>query len=87
MSPILVVDDREIQAFHWREADARDPSVPRHVRDERLLEEGVSALGAGEVYFECDQTVAFDTTFSLKGDGRKFVIIASSGRRHVAKPY
>jgi hypothetical protein len=51
------------------------------------LEEGVDELYPGEVFFRCDQTLVFDTTFELKGDGRRFVIIASGHRKHVAKPY
>ena len=76
-------------AFRWTEAvrEAGELADTRHARSEALLHEGVGELRPGEVYFECDQTFAFDSTFSLKGDGRKFVIIASQDRRHVAKPY
>lgn len=91
MTRTIILNEVEYPAFHWTEASAElvPSEIPeiKHVRNEALLSNGVSELGIGEVYFECDQTFAFDTTFSLKGDGRKFVIIASSSGKHVAKPY
>lgn len=86
-----MVNDSEYQAFHWTEkaAGARgcDGVGEKHPRNLGLLLEGVSELAPGEASFLCDQTLPFDTTFSLKGDGRKFVVIASQAGAHVAKPY
>lgn len=89
MTPTIILNDAEYPAFHWTEANTPGGEAPseKHMRNQSLLREGVSELGVGEVYFECDQTFAFDTTFSLKGDGRKFVVIASLAGKHVAKPF
>lgn len=89
MTPTIILNGKEHSAFRWTEAVFQPGEIPgeKHARNETLLHDGVSKLAAGEVYFECDQTFAFDSTFSLKGDGRKFVVIASQGRKHVAKPY
>lgn len=90
MTPTIIVNEKEFPAFHWTEARAGDdPGAGHedHSRGEKLLHDGVSELHAGEVYFQADQTFAFDTPFTLKGDGRKFVIIASDAGKHVAKPY
>jgi hypothetical protein len=91
MTRTIIINGTEFPAFEWTEATPvlgeDQTNTPRHVRDEHLLEEGISDIGTGEVYFHCDQTFAFDTTFSMKGDGRKYVIIGSEEGRHVAKPY
>jgi len=89
MTPTIILNGSEFPAFRWTEASSQpgDSPTDRHARNETLLHEGVGELGPGEAYFESDQTFPFDSTFSLKGDGRKFVIIASQERRHVAKPY
>lgn len=89
MTPTIILNGSEFSAFRWTEAAPQpgDSAADRHSRNETLLHEGVGELGPGEVYFESDQTFPFDSTFSLKGDGRKFVVIASQERRHVAKPY
>jgi len=85
MTPTIVLNGAEYPAFRWTEAVSKPGEIAdvRHARSEALLHEGVGELRPGEVYFESDQTFAFDSTFSLKGDGRKFVIIASQGGRHV----
>lgn len=90
MTRTIILNDTEYQAFTWTEAapvkvDENGPE--KHLRNRDLLVNGVDTLAPGEVYFRCDQTFAFDTTFSLKGDGRQFVIIASQAGAHVAKPY
>ena len=85
VSPTIILNDHEFPAFEWTETSVGDE--PPHARDRELLENGVAHLRAGEVQFRCDQTFAFDTTFELKGDGRKFVIISSDRGLHVAKPY
>lgn len=88
MTHTILVNDSEFQAFNWTEAAAiEDGASAKHARNLDLLVNGVSELAPGEAYFLCDQTFAFDTTFSLKGDGRKFVVIASQTGAHVAKPY
>lgn len=90
MTHTIVVNGSELEAFNWREAEAipvPEGRQTRHVRDRMLLENGVLELAPGEVYFHCDLTLAFDTLLELKGDGRKFVIIASGRGDHVAKPY
>jgi len=91
MTLTIEVNGTEHQAFKWTEATPvlgqGDVSEPKHSRNEALLSEGVSQMAPGEVYFLCDQTLLFDTTFSLKADGRKFVVIASGNGYHVAKPY
>ena len=90
MTRTIIVNGTAFPAFGWFEAPLPQPGedAPRtHIRDHELLDQGVSDLRPGEVLFTCDQTFVFDTTFELKGDGRKFVIIASENGRHVAKPY
>lgn len=90
MTHTIIVNDKEFAAHDWYEAPsgAGDAAAPeRHTRDQALLENGVDSLGAGEVYFYCDLTLVFDTIFELKGDGRKFVVLASTAGKHVAKPY
>ena len=91
MTRTIILNDTEYSAFEWTESaptlTANDPAAEKHVRDATLLHDGVSELAPGEVFFRCDQTFAFDTTLSLKGDGRKYVIIASQAGKHVAKPY
>ena len=91
MTRTIIINDHEFSAFEWTEATpvltAGQEEGPRHMRGSELIENGVDEIGVGEVYFQSDQTFVFDTTFSLKGDGRKFVIIASEGGSHVAKPY
>lgn len=90
MTHTIIVNDKEFTAFDWHEAAAGvgdAGATERHVRDQALLENGVDSLGPGEVYFFCDLTLVFDTIFELKGDGRKFVVIASTTGKHVAKPY
>jgi len=90
MTPTIVVNGKEFLAFHWFEAPLPHPGetvAHPHFRDRDLLEKGVSDLRPGEVRFKCDQTIAFDTTFALKGDGRKFVVISNNAGEHVAKPY
>ena len=90
MTRTIIVNGTEIPAFGWFEPrlpEAGEEAPPAHMRDQELLEEGVSDLRPGEALFKCDQTFVFDTTLELKGDGRKFVIIASDNGRHVAKPY
>lgn len=88
MTHTLVISGRTAQAYNWWEAPARsgEPKL-RHARDQEIIKRGVTELRAGEVFFHCDQSIPFDTTFEMKGDGRKFVIISSKGRLHVAKPY
>jgi len=83
----IIVNDKDLDVFDWFEAPAETSAEPRHARDHDLLENGVDRLAPGEAFFRCDQTLAFDTPFELKGDGRKFVVIASENGRHVAKPY
>ena len=91
VTPTIIINDHEFPAFDWTEAvipRGQDSPEPPHTRDQTLLENGVSdGLRAGEVQFRCDQTFSFDTTFELKGDGRKFVILSASRGVHVAKPY
>lgn len=91
MTRTIIINDHEFSAFEWTEATPvlteGGEEGPRHTRGGELLDSGVDEIGTGEVYFHSDQTFVFDTTFSLKGDGRKFVIIASEEGRHVAKPY
>lgn len=90
MTRTIIINGTEYPAFHWTEAGLPgpgEPSAPPHVRDQELLDHGVSELRPGEVSFQCDQTFAFDTTLEVKGDGRKFVIISGETGRHVAKPY
>jgi len=91
MTRTILLSDSEYQAFNWTEAAAvaigDEAAEEKHPRNHDLLVNGVGELAPGEVYFFCDQTFAFDTTFSLKGDGRKFVIIAAQNGAHVAKPY
>ncbi len=90
MTHTIIVNDTEFPAFYWFEmplpGPGETPSHP-HSRNEDLLEKGVSELRPGEVSFTCDQTFVFDTTFELKGDGRKFVVLQSDKGRHIAKPY
>ena len=86
----IVVNDNEFTAYDWQEepiTQAGEEVAPRHARKAELLEEGVDELRPGEVSFRCDQTIVFDTTFALKGDNRKFVIIHSDAGAHVARPY
>lgn len=90
MTHTIVVNDKELSAYQWFESplpEEGEEPLPPHARDRDLLENGVSELRPGEVSFVCDQTLVFDTTFALKGDNRKFVVIASSHGRHIAKPY
>lgn len=90
MTREILIGDKQFNAYHWQECPLPPPgeTVPRtHVRSQDLLEQGVSELSPGEVSFTCDLTLVFDTTFALKGDNRKFVIISSKGHQHVAKPY
>ncbi|CAN5332120.1 hypothetical protein BH09VER1_BH09VER1_49460 [soil metagenome] len=90
MTHTIIVNDKEFAANDWLEAPSgvgAAASPERHMRDQNLLENGVDSLSAGEVYFHCDLTLVFDTAFELKGDGRKFVVIASNTGKHVAKPY
>lgn len=87
MTHTIIVNEKEFMVFDWIEEAAIAVDQPRHARSPELLEEGVDELYPGEVYFRCDQTLVFDTTFELKGDGRQFVIIASGRGKHVAKPY
>ena len=91
MTRTIIVNDKEFAAFHWREAplplSTEEATAPKHARDSGLRENGVTTLAPGEAVFHCDQTFAFDTTFSLKGDGRMFVVISSSAGDHVAKPF
>ncbi|HEX8373111.1 MAG TPA: hypothetical protein VF585_10045 [Chthoniobacterales bacterium] len=86
----ILVNDTEFAAYEWHEepiSDTPAENAPRHARNSELLAEGVDALSPGEVSFRCDQTLVFDTTFALKGDNRKFVVIESEAGKHVAKPY
>lgn len=92
MTRTIILNDTEYPAFEWTEATpvlgAESGDQPeKHLRGEELVRNGISEIAPGEVVFRCDQTFAFDTTFSVKGDGRKFVVIASEEGRHVAKPY
>jgi hypothetical protein len=91
MTRTIIVNDNEFAAFDWTEARipevGEDPPLPPHARNEELLKNGVTELRPGEARFHCDQTLAFDTTFELKGDGRKFVVISSQAGEHAAKPY
>ena len=90
MTHTIIVNDHEFAAFNWREVPASPPGEEaegRHARNPQLFEAGVAEPAPGEVFFRCDQRIVFDTTFSLKGDGRKFVIISSRAGEHVAKPY
>ncbi len=87
MTSIIQINDKEFNAYDWTESPPTRLAHERHARNLELLENGVDELGPGEVYFYCDQTFAFDTTLSLKGDGRAFVVIASNAGKHVAKPY
>lgn len=88
---IIIVNDHEMSAMGWHEAGlpagGDDPPPPPHARNREVLESGVSDLRPGEACFRCDQNLAFDTTFTLKGDGRKFVVISSRDGVIVAKPY
>ncbi len=84
----IIVNEKEFTAIDWMEEPATATNdQPRHARGPELLESGVTEVLPGEVFFRCDQTLVFDTTFELKGDGRQFVIIASGHGQHVAKPY
>ena len=90
MTYTITVNDREFLAYNWTEAPI--PQEGEHVahphfRNQDLLKKGVGELRPGEVRFLCDQSIGFDTTFTLKGDGRKFVVISNSGGEHIAKPY
>ncbi len=96
MTHTIFVNGKEFAAHDWHEAAAGiTEAVPaiaatadeRHTRNQALLSGGVGELGPGEVYFFCDLTLVFDTLLELKGDGRKFVVIASDSGRHAAKPY
>jgi hypothetical protein len=88
MSHTIIVNEKEFAAFDWTEQPITPgDDQPRHARGPELFEEGVGDLSPGEVFFRCDQTLVFDTTFELKGDGRQFVIITSGLGQHVAKPY
>ncbi|MEO8350957.1 MAG: hypothetical protein ABI680_04445 [Chthoniobacteraceae bacterium] len=90
MTHTIIVNESPFPAFDWFESPIPGPGeTPAHSRNrnEDLLEKGVSELRPGEVSFVCDQTFVFDTTFELKGDGRKFVILQSGNGRHIAKPY
>lgn len=90
MTFTIIVNDTEFPAFDWFEVpmpEAGDTPSHAHSRNADLLEKGVDELRSGEVSFKCDQTFVFDTTFEMKGDGRKFVVIQSDRGRHIAKPY
>jgi len=90
MTHTIIVNDKEFQAYDWYEAPLPKPGEPAelpHSRNSDVLEKGVSELSSGEASFLCDQTFVFDTLLSLKGDGRKFVVLSGDGGRHVAKPY
>lgn len=96
MTHTIIVNEKEFAAHDWREAAAgmgatvapvECTAEERHPRNQSLLVIGVGELGPGEVYFCSDLTFVFDTLLELKGDGRKFVVIASENGRHVAKPY
>jgi len=92
MTRTIIVNDKEFAAFNWREvplpvSTEEAALTAKHARNGDLREHGVATLAPGEATFVCDQTIAFDTTFSMKGDGRMFVIISSSAGNHVAKPF
>lgn len=88
MTHTIIVNGKEFSAMDWTEIPVvAGEEKPTHVRGPELLEDGVWELYPGEVSFFCDQTLVFDTTFELKGDGRQFVVIASGQGQHVAKPY
>jgi len=88
MMHTIIVNEKEFTAIDWMEEPATASNdQPRHARGPELLQNGVTEVLPGEVFFRCDQTLVFDTTFELKGDGRQFVIIASGQGQHVAKPY
>lgn len=91
MMRTIILNGTEFPAFEWTEAapvlGTTDDPVEKHTRGEKLISDGLSEIAPGEVFFRCDLTFAFDTTFTMKGDGRKFVIIASENGQHVAKPY
>jgi hypothetical protein len=91
MTRTIIINEHEYPAFEWVETEAHgtadDPPLPPHARNREVMEEGVSDPRPGEVSFRCDQTIAFDTTLELKGDGRKFVVISHRDGLHIAKPY
>ena len=90
MTRTIIVNDKEFQAYQWYESPLLAPGAEAqapHMRNQDLLEKGVTDLRPGEVSFLCDQTLVFDTTFALKGDGRKYVVLSGNGGRHIAKPY
>ncbi len=90
MTRTIIINDIEHAAFDWFESPLVTPGreIPApHARNKELLEKGVHEMRPGEVSFICDQTLRFDTTFALKGDNRKFVVISSGAGRHIAKPY
>lgn len=90
MTHTIIVNDKEFPAYQWFEAPLPHPgeeAPPPHARDKDLMETGIIELRPGEVSFTCDQSFVFDTPFTLKGDGRKFVIISHRDGRYVAKPY
>lgn len=91
MTRTIIVNDKEFAAFRWQEvplpASTEEVPAEKHARNEELLKNGVMTLVPGEATFQCDQTFAFDTTFSLKGDGRMFVVMSSNAGQHVAKPF
>lgn len=88
----IILNGTEFPAYQWTEAAPilgahEEHPAEKHTRSEKLINDGIDEIAPGEVYFQCDHTFAFDTTFTMKGDGRKFVVIASEEGRHVAKPY
>jgi hypothetical protein len=47
---------------------------------------GLLVLKPGEVSFMCDTTFSAETKFTLKGDGRRFVVLSGLNRKHQARP-
>jgi hypothetical protein len=86
----IIVNSIEFIADNWAERQQLETHTPAGISSEaqRVLDAEASRRNpmhqVGDVSFECAMALDVGTSFSVKEDGRKFIVAMSRGKKHWA---